>query len=271
MEKEDLNPDKEKKKKIARVGIGSKGVVYVLIGGLTAWATFGSGGKKTGSDGALEYLLGQPFGQVLLWLVVLGLICYVFWRMYQTFSDPEDKGVDAKGVARRIGYFSSGIFYVFLIYSALTMLLGNGGSGGSGGGGRETFIQKLLNQEFGRWLVAIVALVFLGKALYQMYRAYSGKFKDKLKEMEMDEKARKTMVYTGHIGYSARGLVIGVIAYLTVRAAITYDASKAGGTKDAFKFMQDEFGSMVMGIIALGLLAYGIFMILKASQRKMNF
>jgi hypothetical protein len=272
MDKEDINPDKDKKKKFARFGIGTKGAVYLLIGGLTAWAAFGGGGKKTGSSGAMEYLIKQPFGQILLWIVVLGLLGYVFWRMYQTFADPEDKGDDKKGIARRIGYFSSGIFYCFLIYSTVSMLLGSGGSGSGGGGGsQETFIQKLLNQEFGRWLVAAVALIFLGKALYQMFRAYSDKFRDKLEETDMDEKARKVMIYTGRVGYTARGLVIGVIAYLTVKAAISYDSSKAGGTKDAFSFVQDEFGTIVLGIIALGLVAYGIFMVIKASEREMNF
>ncbi|MBD3629268.1 DUF1206 domain-containing protein [Cyclobacterium sp.] len=269
MEKEDLNPSKEKKKKVARFGIATKGVVYVLIGGLSAWAAFGSGGKKTGSDGALKFLIDQPFGQVMLWVVTFGLAGYVFWRMYQTFGDPEDEGLDAKGIARRIAYFVSGIFYMFLIYTAVQLLVGSGGGGS--GGGNESMIQKLLEKDYGRWLVAVVALLFLGKALYQMFRAYSGKFKDKLKESGMDEKKQKLMINSGRVGYTARGLVLGMIAYLTVRAAITYDASKAGGTKDAFEFIQNEFGTIVFGIIALGLLAYGVFMIIKASQRKMYF
>nr|MBI1230218.1 DUF1206 domain-containing protein [Cytophagales bacterium] len=266
MEKSDLNPSKEKKKKISRFGIATKGVVYILIGGLSAWAAFGSGGKKTGSDGALKFLVEQPFGQIMLWLVTLGLAGYVFWRMYQTFSDTEDEGLDAKGIARRIGYFSSGVFYMFLIYSAVELLVGSGG--GSSGGGRQSMIQKLLEQEYGRWLVAAVALAFFGKAVYQIFRAYSDKFRDKLKEAGMDEKTQNLMIYSGRVGYTARGLVIGLIAYLTVRAAITYDASKAGGTKDAFEFIQNEFGTLALGIIALGLLAYGVFMIINASQRK---
>lgn len=269
MEKSDLKPSKKKKKRIARVGIGAKGVVYILIGGLTAWAAIGTGGKKTGSDGAMKFLVDQPFGQILLGLVAIGLACYVFWRMYQTFSDPEDKGDDSKGLARRFGYFSSGIFYVLIIYTAVKILLGSGG--GDSGGGKESMIQKLLNQEYGRWLVAAIALIFLGKAIYQMYRAYSGKFKDKVKESGMNDKAQKLMINAGRVGYTARGLVVGMIAYLTVRAAITYDASKAGGTKDAFAFIQNEFGSVVLGIIAFGLAAYGVFMLIKAGQRKMNF
>ena len=269
MKKSDLNPSKKKKKMIARLGIGTKGVVYLLIGGLTAWAALGSGGKKTGSKGAFQFLLGQPFGQVMLWLVVIGLAGYVFWRMYQTFMDPEDNGLDRKGLRRRISYFSSGFFYLFIIYSAVQLLIGAGGGGS--GGGNESMIQKLLNQEYGRWMVAAVALIFLGKAIYQMFIAYSGNFKIKIKEAGMNNKTQQLMIYSGRVGYTARGLVVGIIAYLTVRAAITYDASKSGGTEDAFNFIQDEFGAIVLGIIAFGMLAYGLFIMIKASEHKMNF
>lgn len=79
------------------------------------------------------------------------------------------------------------------------------------------------------------------------------------------------MISSGRVGYTARGLVVGVIAYLTLRAAITYDASKSGGTQDAFNFIQNEFGTIVLGIIAFGTLAFGVFLIIKASEHKMNF
>ncbi|AEL25296.1 DUF1206 domain-containing protein [Cyclobacterium marinum] len=268
MEKSDLNPSKQKKKKIARLGIGTKGVVYLLIGGLTAWEAFGKGGKKTGSNGALAFVIDQPFGQILLWLVVLGLAGYVFWRMYQTFKDTEEKGNDFKGIIFRLGYFSSGIFYLFIIYNALQLLLGGGGDNG---GGKESMIQQLLAQEYGRWIVASIALIFLIRALIQIFIAFSGKFKEKVKESGMNDKAQQIMISSGRVGYTSRGIVVGVIAYLTVRAAITYDASKSGGTKEAFNFIQNEFGAVVLGVIALGMLAFGLFLIFKASEHKMDF
>ena len=269
MKKSDLNPSKQKKKKIARLGLGTKGVVYLLIGGLTAWEAFGRGGKKTGSNGALKFVKDQPFGQILLWLVVVGLLGYVFWRMYQTFKDTEEKGNDYKGLMYRFGYFSSGIFYLFIIFNALQLLIG-GGSGGNGGG-KESMIQQLLSQQYGRWIVASIALIFLIRAIIQIFIAFSGKFKNKVKESELNDKAQQLMISSGRIGYTSRGLVVGVIAYLTVRAAITYDASKSGGTKDAFNFIQNEFGGLVLGVIALGMLAFGLFLIFKASQHKMDF
>lgn len=50
----------------ARMGYASRGIVYVLVGGLAALAAFGQGGQTEGSRGALERVLTAPFGNVLL-------------------------------------------------------------------------------------------------------------------------------------------------------------------------------------------------------------
>lgn len=258
---------KETKKKVARFGIGSKGMVFILMGGLTAWSAFGRGGKKADSKGAMEFLISQPFGKVLLWALAAGLASYVFWRMYQAFIDPENKGNGKQGLAERLGFFWNGLIYLIILYGAVSLLIGVGSSGG----GNESIIQKLLSKSYGRWLVAGVALAYLGNAIYLMYLAYSGKFKKEISETEMDDKAQQFMINAGRVGYTALGLVMGMIAFLTVRSAISYDASDAGGVEDAFTFIQNEFGAVVLAIMALGLATYGVFMLIKASERNMNF
>lgn len=255
------------KKKIARFGIGSKGAVFILMGGLTAWSAFGSGGKKADSKGAMEFLVSQPFGQILLWALAVGLASYVLWRMYQAFVDPENKGNDKQGLAERLGYFWNGLIYLVILFGAITILLGSGGSDN----GNETVIQKLLSKSYGRWLVAGVALAYFGNAIYLMYLAFSGKFKKEIAETEMDDKAQKLMLNAGRVGYTALGLVMAMIAFLTVRSAISHDASDAGGIQDAFSYVQDEFGAIPLVILALGLATYGVFMFIKASERNMKF
>jgi hypothetical protein len=149
------------------------------------------------------------------------------------------------------------------------MLVQSGGNSG-GSGKNEKIVAQLLDQPYGQWLVGIVALIFLGKAIYQLYRAYSGKFKDKIKNTGLDQRIQDGLLTAGRIGYTARGLVIGVIAYLTFRAALTASSSASGGTKDAFGFLQDTFGTIVFGVIAAGLAAYGVFMFMKARYREMS-
>ncbi len=257
----------EYKKTIARFGIGSKGAVFILMGGLTAWSAFGRGGKKADSKGVMEFLISQPFGKILLWTLAAGLACYVLWRMYQAFIDPENKGNGRQGLAERLGFFWNGLIYLVILYGAISVLLGFGGSDD----GNESLIQKLLSKSYGRWIVAGVALAYLGNAIYLMFLAYSGKFKKEIAESEMDDKAQKLMINAGRVGYTALGLVMGMIAFLTVRSAISFDASEAGGIEDAFTFIQNEFGAVALAIMALGLATYGVFMIIKASERNMKF
>lgn len=255
------------KETVIRFGIATKGFVYILLGGLTVMAAAGLGGEKSDSNSALGSLTGSTFGQLLLAATSAGLMAYVFWRFYQAFVDPENKGSDAKGLAIRFGYFSSGVIYGILAYSAIELLTGSGS--GSGGGG-NSMIAKALSKTYGQIIVGIIACIYLGKAMYQIYRAYSGNYKKKVQEQHLNEHTQKLMVVSGIAGYTARGIVIGIIAYLTFRAAFTSNSDNGGGTKEAFDFLQNEFGVLVLGVIALGLVLYGVFTIIKAKHRRVN-
>ena len=255
------------KETVIRYGIAAKGFVYILLGGLTVLAAAGLGGSKSDTGGALSFLSGSTVGQLLLAATAAGLAAYVFWRLYQTFGDPEGKGKDAKGLAIRVGYFSSGVIYAALAFSAVEMLIGSGSDSGDGG---NSMIAKALSQTYGQIIVGIVACIYLGKALYQIHRAYSGNYKKKIEEQHFSDKTQKLVVVSGIAGYTARGVVIGIIAYLTFRAAFTNNSDESGGTSEAFDFLQNEFGTLILGIIALGLVMYGIFTLIKARHRRVN-
>ncbi|WP_457944754.1 DUF1206 domain-containing protein [Vreelandella alkaliphila] len=60
----------------ARMGYASRGIVYVLVGGLATLAAFGQGGQTEGSRGALERVLTAPFGKIMLGLIAVGLVGY---------------------------------------------------------------------------------------------------------------------------------------------------------------------------------------------------
>lgn len=81
----------------ARFGYVAKGFVYGAIGILALLAAFSFGGETTDTSGALQAISQQPFGQILLVLITIGLVGYVIWRLIQAIVDPRDKGTDAKG------------------------------------------------------------------------------------------------------------------------------------------------------------------------------
>ena len=62
---------------LARAGYASRGFAFGVIGGLFIWAGFTHDAEKSGGlDQALVKLQDAPFGQVLLFVVALGLACF---------------------------------------------------------------------------------------------------------------------------------------------------------------------------------------------------
>ena len=262
-----VNQNKDKAiEKLARAGMGAKGVVFLILGTLTAMAAFNEGGQKAGQGDALKFIHDQPFGKVLLALLAIGLIGYVVWRFVQAFRDPEGEGGDKKGIAKRIGYGASGLLYAFLAFEAIRMLVQSGSSGG--GGGSKQIVSTLLEQPFGQILVGIVAVALFGKAVSAIYKAFSGKFMEEINVGQLDHKVKKIIKNTGTAGLAARGIVIGIIGFLFMKAAIQANPNEAGGTEGAFSFIQSSsYGSILLGVIAIGLACYGVYMLVKARYK----
>ena len=246
-----------KKKNFARLGMAAKGAVYSLIGVLTALAAFGQGGQQTGGKGALQYLAQQSYGQILLVILGLGLLGYVFWRMYQVFANPKGFDDDAKGYGKRVAFFISGLIYAGFSFYAFKLAFGS--SSGSSGG----MMGSLMSGSNGDTIAIIVGIGMAIKAIYDLYRAYSNKFREEVEEAGMDRKAQKTLINAGKVGHTARGAVIGLMAYLTLRSGLS-SGNKISTTTDAFSYIQNEFGSVVLGIVAIGFVAYGVYMFIKA-------
>ncbi|WP_164510897.1 DUF1206 domain-containing protein [Nonlabens xiamenensis] len=254
-----------KKEKFARTGIATKGVIYLFIGGITAYAAFNSRQNITGSDGVLTYIAKQSFGQILLGLLTIGILGYVFWRLYLAFNDPEgNTDSSEKSAVKRLGYFLSAMSYAVLAYTAIEILLGSS----DGGSGSSNWLSALLDQSWGVYVVYAIALALAGKGIYELYRAYSGKYKKRIQNAELDQKAQSFLTKAGKVGFTARGIVFGILAFLFAKAAYQSNAAMAGGTKKAFSFLQEQGGLVLLGIIAAGLALYGIYLL--ASSRYRN-
>ncbi len=118
--------------RLGRFGLATKGLVYLLIGGLAAMAAFGPGGMTTDQRGVLAWLLEQPLGRPLLALVTVGLFGYALWRFVEAGLDTENKGTDPSGLAIRAGFVVSGLLYAGLGVTAARLVIGGAGDVGGG-------------------------------------------------------------------------------------------------------------------------------------------
>ncbi|MDX1420491.1 MAG: DUF1206 domain-containing protein [Rubricoccaceae bacterium] len=251
---------------LARAGYAVKGVLYGLIGVLALQTALGGGGQTTGTRGAIRTVAESSFGTVLLWLVAIGLVGYALWRFVQAALDPEHKGDDTEGVAKRLGYAGSGVVYAGLAVYTFSILLGGGGSGG---GGADAWTATLMSQPFGVWLVGIAGAITIGIGLYHLRRAWTVEFKERLKMGELDARAERWAIGVSRFGIAARAVVFVLIGVFLIVAAVQTDPQEARGLDGVLQTLRDQpFGPYLLGLVALGLVGYGIYCFVNARYRR---
>ncbi|MGG6265538.1 DUF1206 domain-containing protein [Leptolyngbya sp. AN03gr2] len=254
--------------KLARFGYAAKGTVYFVVGLLAAQAAVGTGGRTTDTSGALQEILTQPFGKLLLSVVAIGIMGYVLWRLAQAVLDPEGTGRAnrAKRIVQRIGYLTSAIAYSGLAITAIKLILGTGGTDGEA---PEDWTELLLAQPFGQWLVGLAGLVVLGVGLSYFYQVYTAKFQRHFKLNQMNATERIWAKRLGQFGIASRGVVFSMIGVFVMLAALHSDASEVRGLGEALAVLaQQPFGPLILGIVALGLIAYSIYSLIEARYRQ---
>ncbi|ADF52935.1 MULTISPECIES: DUF1206 domain-containing protein [Zunongwangia] len=254
-----------KLKKIARTGYVAKGSVYAITGILTFLAAFNMGGQKAGKFQALEFLEKQSFGNAILIVMGIGLLCYVIWRAIQVFQDPENIGSDKKGKVKRAAFGVSALIYLALAVSAFMKVINAGGSSGSG-----SQSPGFMTGQVGVFIFAAIGIAVIGAGINQIKKAYTKSFLSKFDYKSIsEEKRRKTIKNTGLMGLIARGVIFFILGYFFIRAAIESNTSEIKSTTDAFSFLQDSsYGQYLLGAVAAGLVCYGIYMFMMAKYRK---
>ncbi|WP_145200345.1 DUF1206 domain-containing protein [Planctomycetes bacterium Poly30] len=255
--------------RLARAGYLAKGVVYGAVGVLAVMAAVGSGatGEKTGSSGAIHAIAEQPFGRVLLAFVALGLVGYVVWRLVEAIQDPDGRGTDAKGIAVRIGFAISALTYAALALLAGRIALGMGSGGGSDS--KEELTARVMAQPFGQWAVALAGVVVVGIGLRHFQRAWTASFMKKYKTHEMSEKEIQAARHIGRFGISARGVTFCMIGAFIVQAAMRSnpDGATKGLGEALSKLSQQTYGPYLLGLVAAGFIAYGVYCVSRAKYR----
>lgn len=255
---------------LGRFGHAAIGLVYAIIGILAAQAALGRGGGTTDSQGALAWLVQRPHGHALLVALAVGLAGYAAWRAVEAILDTDSKGSDPKGLATRLAYAGFGATYAILALSALR--LGLDRADGDAGGGDATardWTAWLLSQPFGQVLVVAVGLGVVGVALFQFYVAYTEKFCDPLRMAEMSGSRQRQVRAVGRVGYAARGVAFAIIGMLLVAAGLHARPEEARGLGGALATLAEQpFGPWLLGAVAVGLVAYGAFMLVQARYRR---
>lgn len=248
--------------RLARWGFATKGIVYLLIGGLAALAAAGVGGETTDQNGVLQRIAALPLGSVLLGLVALGLIGYAVWRLIEAVL-----GTGDTKIGKRIGYGISAIIYGGLAFGAIRTLLG----ARQPGDGAQDWTARLLGAPMGRWLVALVGLAIVGFGAYQIYKGVTEDLRSTLGFGRLNQSQQQWAIRSGRFGLIARGIVLGIVGLLVMQAGFRADASRANGIDGALQVLEGQsYGPALLGVVALGLAAYGAWMLVCARYGRLE-
>ena len=117
-------------------------------------------------------------------------------------------------------------------------------------------------------LVGVIGMI---GGLGQLYLAFSADFKKDLKTDEMSSTEVDIATKVGRFGSAARGVIFVLLGFFMVQAALQYDPQEAQGLDGALQTLAHQpYGPFLLGVVALGLVSFGIYSILCAWWIKIN-
>lgn len=256
--------------RMARAGLVVRGLLYVVVALLAIQVAAGHGAAQPDKQGALQAVVRQPFGRVLVLVVAAGFAGYALWRFVEAAVGPAGEPDTTKARVKRVGYLLRGILYTFLLVSALRLFIWSN-SLASSDTPEADWTARALGWPGGALLVVAAGLVAIGAGCYIGWRGVAGRFRKRLKSLEMGRAERVMISAVGTVGNVARMLVALTIGVFLIVAALQKNPGQAVGIDGALKRLVDRpYGPTLLVVMAAGLAAYGLYSFAEARYRRVG-
>jgi uncharacterized membrane protein len=248
-------------KVLTLVGCWSTGIIYSSIGviAILSFLKLKQGGADESSFLAL--LDGFLAGRLLIWVIILGALCFIAWRFYEAFMDPYGVGNDKKGILLRTGAAFSSLADAFVALSALQAIYNHDKAPKTG----EPFQQRalvadLLQKEWGQVLLIAVGVVVIITAVVLAIYGLSSRFTETIKADAFSRMQRRWVHGIAYAGYLSRAVVLGITGFFLFKAALKNNSRYVVNTDKAFDFIGDHIGHPYFLLVAAGTICYGLYM-----------
>jgi hypothetical protein len=108
--------------------------------------------------------------------------------------------------------------------------------------------------------VGIVGVIVIGVGLIQIIRGIRRDFDLQFKPYALNSDQLHWFIQSGRFGMAARGVVFMLVGLFLALAAFQRNASQAKGIDGVLAaLLHQPFGPWLLGVVALGLIAFGIY------------
>ncbi len=235
-----------------RVGLVAYGAMHLLFAYIAlqlAWTN-----DSTSSQGAINQLSQDTWGQIVLWVAGAGLLLLAVWQGAEAVAGYHY----AEGGHRTRKRASSAGRTV--VYLALAWLAMSNAARLSGGSSEDGLTAKVMSATAGRWLVGAIGVGIIVVGGYKVWKGVQEKFTEDLEPDATFGQSGIALLRLGQVGYVAKGVALAGVGVLFVWAAVSYDPQKAGGLDQALRLLLEQpFGPYLLSGLGLGLAAYGLY------------
>ena len=248
----------------ARAGYVAAGLLHVMIGVIALRVATGGSGSADQS-GAVAALAGSPGGTVLLWACFLGCAALAVFLFSEIFFGATQRS-DRDRLKHRVKMGGQAV-----VYGAIGAVFGTYALGGTSdsSGSTQSLSARLMAHPAGTVLLIVVGLGLVVAGAFFVHRGVTRSFRENLKRLPPGT-AGRAVLWLGTAGYAAKGVALAVLGVLVVVATVRSDPEQSSGLDGALKALQEQpFGAWILGAVALGLICYGVFMVVRARYQRM--
>ena len=263
--------------RLARIGLGARGVVFLGLAYLIARIAAGALGTQSGTSkpasgpGVADALVAEPGGRVVVVILAAGLALYAMFSLLDTIlhHDDEDNAAQRWGL-RALSFWGVLLYAGFAVYCLHLAFSSNAGKQNSSKSTsqKRRWSAEVLNWPAGWLWLGLAAVVLFVIAGFLLRRALQRSFADRLRRQRMTRRSWRLAMTLGVIGLIGRTLLFGTVGGFLMTAAVENNPRDGQGVDGSVRQLaQSGPGVALLWLIAVGIAVFSAYLFVELRYR----